>query len=299
MSLLGDCICKHGVISLVGMSKNAGKTTVLNHLLSHYNKSNLTVAITSLGRDGEDIDIVTGTKKPKIYVPRGSIIATAEALLGLSDISSEILEVTDFCTPMGRVTIVRALSAGFVQIGGASISCHLSEVLKSLKAYNVDKVLIDGAISRKSTSNPLLAKAVVLCAGASLASDMDEVIHSTKFAAEMLMLPVPKDEHTVITGAVTDTKIMSLLHSGENLSGAQIACDDPSKILISQGTYEKLLARGAALAVKNPANLAAITVNPVSSRGFSFPKNEFLSKMAKAVGVPVFDVLSAGRNVGF
>ena len=274
------------------MSKNAGKTTVLNHMLDHFKKANLIVALTSLGRDGEDKDIVTGTVKPKIFVPKGSIIATAEALLGLSDITSEILDVTNFNTPMGRIIITRALSSGFVQIGGASISCHLSETIETLKSYNIDKIIIDGAINRKSSSNPLLAEAVVLCVGASLSSDMSEVIRRAKFAADILMLPKAdlKEEHIAITGAVTDTKISNLLFSGENLNGSQIICEDPSKILISHDAYEKLTARGVILAVKHTANLVAITINPMSAKGFCFQKDEFLNKLSKAVQVPVYNV---------
>ena len=292
MSSLGDCLSKYSVVSIIGMSKNAGKTSVLNHLLNFYKKTNLTVALTSIGRDGEDLDIVTGTKKPKIFVSRGSIIATSEALIGLSDITCEILEVTDFNTPLGRTIIVRALSAGFVQVGGASISCDLSEILKCLKSYKVDKILIDGAISRKSISSPLLAEAVVLCVGASLASDMGEVINRTKFAAQMLMLPelASEGKKIVIEGAVTDTKVNSLIYSGDNLKGVQLVCEDPSKILIKQDTYEKLKDRGGTFAVKNPSNLVAITVNPMSARGLCFPKGEFFSKMDAAVDVPVFDV---------
>ena len=294
MNSLGVCLSKYNVVSLIGMSKNAGKTTVLNHLLTYYKTSNLAVALTSIGRDGEDVDVVTGTKKPRIYVQRGSIIATAEALLGLSDVTAEILGVTDFNTPMGRIIIVRALSAGFVQIGGASISCHMSELLNILKSYSIDKVLIDGAINRKSISSPLLAEAVVLCSGAGLSSDMGEAIHRTKFTAGMLMLPeaMPEANHIAVSGALTDSKLESLLCSGEKIDGTQIVCDDPSKILINQEAYDKLPARGGTLAVKNPANLAAITVNPVSARGFSFPKDEFLQRMAEAVRVPVFDVMN-------
>ena len=305
-SRLGDCLNGHLVTALVGMSKNAGKTTVLNHLLGHFRQGGMTVAITGIGRDGEDTDIVTGTKKPKIYVPPGSIVATAEALLGLSDITPEIIEATGFRTPMGRVIIARALSAGFVQLGGPSVSCQLSELLKTLKAHKAGKVLIDGAVSRKSASSPHLAQAVVLCTGASLASSMDEVVRSTRFAAGMLMLPPPRgpaatgqaspappDDDCVqvrVCGALTNAKINNLLASGRVLRGTEIICDDPSKILISQSTCEKLAARGASLAVESPANLAAIAVNPVSARGFSFKKDVFLQKMAEAVPVPVFDV---------
>ena len=292
MNSLGDRLSRYKIISLIGMSKNAGKTTVLNYLLNHYKRSSLTVAITSIGRDGEDIDIATGTTKPKIYVPSGSIIATAEVLLGLSDITYEVLEVTDFNTPMGRIIIVRARSAGFVQIGGASISCRLSEILKILQTFNVNKVLIDGAISRKSTSNPLLAEAVVLCVGASLSNDMGEVICKTKHAVSMLMLPKAKPEarNISINGALTDSKINSLLYSGENLDGTQIICEDPSKVLISKSIYEKLITRSAILSAENPANLVAIAVNPVSVRGYGFPKDVFLQRMAEEVRLPVFDV---------
>ena len=300
MSFLGELLDKYRVISLIGMSKNAGKTTVLNHLIQYFKKNNLSVALTSIGRDGEDTDVVTGTKKPRIYVSAGSIIVTAEALLKLSDVTFEILSLTEYNTPLGRIIITRALSDGFVQIGGASISFQIFEILKNIAPYNVDKVLIDGAINRKSISNPLLAEAVVLSAGASLSSDMDEVILKTKHAAKILMLqktvihePVyDTSHHEYIPGAITDTKIRTLLFSGKNLKGYQIVCDDPSKVLISVDIYEKLLKSGAVLTVKNPVNLVAITVNPVSVNGFCFPKNLFLQKMTKAVDIPVVDVKS-------
>lgn len=39
------------------------------------------IALTSIGRDGERSDLVTNTKKPEIFVYDGTIIATAEKLL--------------------------------------------------------------------------------------------------------------------------------------------------------------------------------------------------------------------------
>ena len=69
-------------LSIVGMCKNAGKTTVLNRLLSL--KANGEVwGLTSIGRDGESTDVVTGTEKPGIFVPQGTLIATAKDMLRL------------------------------------------------------------------------------------------------------------------------------------------------------------------------------------------------------------------------
>ena len=54
-------------MSIVGMCKNAGKTTMLNWLLTAGHLRG-TLGLTSIGRDGESTDVVTGTEKPGIFV---------------------------------------------------------------------------------------------------------------------------------------------------------------------------------------------------------------------------------------
>ena len=68
-------------MSIVGMCKNAGKTTVLNWFLSHSPEDHV-LGLTSIGRDGESTDVVTGTEKPSIFVPAGTLIATARICFG-------------------------------------------------------------------------------------------------------------------------------------------------------------------------------------------------------------------------
>ena len=65
-------------MSIVGMCKNAGKTTMLNWML-HHDRLQGTLGLTSIGRDGESTDVVTGTEKPGIFVREGTLIATAKA----------------------------------------------------------------------------------------------------------------------------------------------------------------------------------------------------------------------------
>ena len=72
-------------LSIVGMCKNAGKTTMLNWMLANTNGQ--TLGLTSIGRDGESTDVVTGTEKPGIYVPEGTLIATAKDMLRLGDVT--------------------------------------------------------------------------------------------------------------------------------------------------------------------------------------------------------------------
>ena len=65
-------------MSIVGMCKNAGKTTMLNWLLTGGHLRG-TLGLTSIGRDGESTDVVTGTEKPGIFVKEGTLIATASS----------------------------------------------------------------------------------------------------------------------------------------------------------------------------------------------------------------------------
>lgn len=51
-------------LSIIGMCKNAGKTTVLNKLIAELNESRVRLGLTSIGRDGESTDLVTRTAKP-------------------------------------------------------------------------------------------------------------------------------------------------------------------------------------------------------------------------------------------
>ena len=125
------------------------------------------IALTSIGRDGERSDLVTNTKKPEIFVYDGTIIATAEKLLfaggNLSDsgndaqkngmnsgISREILDTTGMPTPMGEVIILRACSDGFIQLAGPSMTAQLARLKKRMFELGAAKVIIDGALSRKS-----------------------------------------------------------------------------------------------------------------------------------------------------
>jgi molybdopterin-guanine dinucleotide biosynthesis protein len=185
---LSKLLSPYDTVSIIGMSKNAGKTTVLNRLIAEYRKRGVKIGLTSIGRDGENVDVVTSTDKPEIYVTKGTLIATAADLLKKSDITKEIMQTTGINTPMGEVVFARAMSDGYVQIGGGSINSQIVRICGDFKDLGAEKVLIDGAISRKAVSSPGVADAAILCAGASLSADIDKVADDTAFAADILML---------------------------------------------------------------------------------------------------------------
>lgn len=180
---------RHRSLSIIGLCKNAGKTTALNRIVRDSARFDVRLALTSIGRDGEDTDLATGTKKPGIYVPEGTIIATASGLLPHCDITREILCTTGIPTPLGEVVVLRALSDGSVQLAGPSIVEQLAGLKEVLYGFSADKIIIDGAVGRKSLCSGELADAVLLCAGASCGSSVDAVVSEAVHLCEMLTLP--------------------------------------------------------------------------------------------------------------
>ncbi|MCI5724725.1 MULTISPECIES: hypothetical protein [Fusobacterium] len=182
-----EFIEKYKRLSIIGMEKNVGKTTLLNKLINDVGSKKI-LGITSIGRDGEDIDVVTSTDKPRIYIRRGSIIATGRDCLSKCDITKEILYVTDFTTPMGDIVIIRALSDGYVDIAGPSYNKQVKEIISLMENFGSELTIIDGALSRKSTAISDVSDATILATGAALSLDMLKVVEETKKTVNFLML---------------------------------------------------------------------------------------------------------------
>lgn len=291
-------------MSIVGMCKNAGKTTMLNWLLAHTGRRQI-LGLTSIGRDGESTDVVTGTEKPSIFVPAGTLIATAKDMLRLGDVTKEILITTGIPTPLGEVVVMRARSDGYVQLAGPSITAQLREVSRMFFELGATQSIIDGALGRKSLGARNVADGIVLCTGASYNMSMDKVIEDTANFCRLMDLPkadtLPPEatdgleaclkEHgeAYIAGALTDTMVIPLLRSGL-LRSSRLVVADPSKVLLKPDTLDKLAVRDVTLQTKDAAQTLCVTVNPVSAYGWKFDKDDFLHRMREAVDVPVINV---------
>lgn len=180
-------------ISIIGLSKNSGKTVTLNHLISEAIEAEVTIGITSIGRDGEGLDIVTQTEKPRIYVEEGTIVATAATLLDLGDANIEILKVTNYTTPLGDVILGRVRSPGYIQIAGPQSLKEVKEVSGLMLSLGAKFVIIDGALDRKSSAAPAISEATILSTGAVLSRDMNRVIEETLHTVNIFGLPPIED----------------------------------------------------------------------------------------------------------
>ena len=291
-------------VTVIGLCKNAGKTTMLNWLLAHSGRGRV-LGLTSIGRDGESTDVVTGTEKPSIFVPAGTLIATAKDMLWLGDVTKEILVSTGIPTPLGEVIIMRARSDGYVQLAGPSITTQLKSVSQTFFDLGAEQSIIDGALGRKSLGARQVAEGIVLCTGASYHMRMEKVIADTVSIYRIMNLPkaqtVPaapegtleqclkEQGEALVTGALTDSMVLPLLRAGV-LRKNRLVVADPSKVLLSPDTLDKMQLREVRLETAEAARTLCITVNPVSAYGWKFDKDEFRARLQEAVDVPVINV---------
>jgi hypothetical protein len=228
---LSELVEGYSCVAIIGMEKNAGKTTVLNHLLGR--RPSLVQAITSIGYDGEDTDQVTGTDKPSIYVGCGTLVATASGLLGQCDFTRELLGFTDFHTPMGEVVIVRALSDGFAQIAGPSTTVQMTALIEMLKAAGAAQIFIDGAAARKSTAAISSSDACILATGIAFSPGINDIVEQTRHYADLLMLPGFTDDAYRCSGRISEgLNDCILLDDQGNVAGQACSFEDSCADLI-------------------------------------------------------------------
>lgn len=179
-------------VAVIGMAKNAGKTTVLNHIMEESAHRRLRIATASIGRDGEDYDAVTLKKKPRVLLPPDSVFITTDRLVhrqvAAGKLQAELVEDLNLDTVVGRVGIYRSLGGGEAELAGFNRISGMLEVKDRMIAES-DLFLIDGALNRRSSAVPSLADGIILATGAVLGRDIPSVIRATRESVDLLTLP--------------------------------------------------------------------------------------------------------------
>jgi len=313
-------------LALVGLGKNVGKTTALNVLVGEAQARSL--ALTSIGRDGELVDAITSHTKPPIRVPMGTLVATVEN--AVAD-AWEVIEHTGEPTPLGPIVIARALREVQWEISGPSTVRGLERVRASFEAHGADFVIIDGAFDRRSSAAPLLSDVILLVSGASVDPDLDKVVALTAHMVDLLTLPaaelpaealellrerqvgywtgtgvvrlpmrsalgkdrelaaaVPEDARAILIGTALTPQLLEALEKRASL----VVVRDPTHALVDPAPLQRFRARGGRLQVGFAVRLPLVIANPFSPYGWRFDPARFLERLSGAVGArPVVDLV--------
>lgn len=310
MPFVGE-ILKHRSVSIVGLSKNAGKTECLNYILKRLPLDYFNVAVTSIGIDGETTDQVTGTAKPEITVREGMFFATSEKHFRQKRPLSELYAVSDEDTALGRVVTAKALQEGKVLLSGPSGSSALKRWMHSLDGFGIDLILIDGALSRLSTASPAVSEAMVLSTGAAFSANIRDLVNKTAYVVELIGLPLyvgpePKlrvssfsaldagmlKGHRVVEveGALTD-RLLTAAKNAMVEEPLELVVGDFTRIFCSQDLYRAFLRRDGRISVRMKSQLLAVCVNPKAPNGIVLDSDTLCRELSAKIGLPVYDIV--------
>jgi len=278
-------------IAFLGLAKNVGKTTALVATLASLHRRGIAVGTTSAGRDGEAFDAITGEPKPRFRVWRGQLVASAASTFDSASFHSAEIATLDSSTRFGPIVLRRAEDDGEIEIIGPSTVTQLAEATAALEAAGAAVVLLDGAIGRRAFACGRLADGIVLAVGMAAGESLDSVLAAARAALELIRLrpAEPGAKTRAVDGALTD----DLLAERPPEPGETLVAPDFTAIFLSPERRRALRERGVALAVRDPARLLAITVNPTAPARPPLPPDRFFRAVeAEAGATPVFDLLA-------
>lgn len=171
------------------MAKNTGKTVCLNYVLDQLRTTDKVIAVTSIGIDGEKTDLVTQTEKPEVTLAAGTYFVTTEYHYRQRRLLSEICQLSEDMTSLGRLVTACVLQEGKVILAGPSSTGRIRALIDDMKGMGVDLTIVDGALSRKSPASPAVTDGLILTTGAAIAPDLNSIVAKTKFVYQLTQLP--------------------------------------------------------------------------------------------------------------
>lgn len=312
-----DLIGTYRRIALIGMAKNAGKTTVLNHIIKTI-ASEYQLAITSIGFDGEELDHIYQTKKPKIEVIPGMLFATTKDALKDSTIDYDVIKELPITTAMGAVVIGVAKSIGTVQLTGPSRKLELEQLNQEFVALGAEKILLDGAFGKLMQADHTLVDACILATGASYSTDVKKLVHDTLYIANLFdcaklhqfdgTLNVLRIESALtnefhnqfildqdtsmieLKGACTDSFVTLVMKQKHNHQPLTILLENPTYYFVDERIAKLASAKQIRFAFSYIPKLLAITINPLHPSGVLLDKDELKHAFMHVTSIPIINV---------
>lgn len=306
-------------ISIIGLSKNAGKTTVLGALL-HSLPFKEPVGVVSIGVDGEARDAWSGREKPPIEVPEAGWVATAEMVINQNPGQWEIVSHTGLSSTAGEIYLARAKRPGRIVLAGVVTKEGIERVIHLMRVNGCRTILVDGAYDRKASSSPFLTDQVVAVVGASLGKSLEEVCQRFAEFYAMISLASCTDKMDIQAAkqAMKKRRLIGI-HEGTLLEypfssiweweraetkmpsetialpGAltdrglvelsrlkglrRVIVPDATHLFISLDALRRFQAKGGVIQVLRHTRLSMVAINPVSPDGYAFPPDEMKSRI--------------------
>ncbi|HTJ26814.1 MAG TPA: hypothetical protein VMA36_11700 [Candidatus Limnocylindria bacterium] len=272
-------------VVVVGTAKNVGKTTTFNALCAVARRRGETIAVTSIGRDGEPADALDAQAKPRVRLAPGTLVALAEGILPRSP-ALVILE-RGALGALGTTIFARVVLPTLCEIAGPPSARAMRETIDRLRALGTGPVLVDGAIDRVA---PLAGgdDAVIVATGAASGASVERV--AALVAETVARLTIPADDGpdgVRIDGALGAAQAQELIAGPR---GTRVVVADPTRVVVRGALFAALRAH-VDLRCARPLRVVACTTAPVGREG-AFAPRALVEAVARATGLPTFDVVA-------
>ncbi len=280
-----------GNLALIGTGKNAGKTTALNFLLREFPRP--LSGVTSIGRDGERLDVLEKHAKPAIHVSDGTIFATAQSCLSQIEGRFTVLESTAISTPLGPVSLCQADALCRVELAGPSRVGDLARISRRMRELGAARVWIDGAFDRVAGASGGLSGAVLLAAGSAGRADVEDAARDIQNYVRRFQLPVWSEDEDSTGGW---TKLSSLTDAQlPELAGARVVVPGPASCLLDEAGWRWIDSGRLELFVQDKPELLAVLTSSFRPHLPPLDGQSLLARVRELCqNVSVFDLKQEG-----
>lgn len=276
---------------VVGTAKSVGKTTTFNALRAVAQRRGATIAVTSIGRDGEPSDALDAQPKPRVRLAAGTFVALPAGLVPRSPALAILDDDGGAVGALGTTVFARVVLPTTCEIAGPPTARGMRRTIDRLRALCAGPVIVDGAIDRIAA----LAggdDAVIVATGGTSGATIARVAEVAAEAVARLTIPGrdPARERArvvFVAGALDARDAEELL---VNARDATIVVEDPTRIAVRGALFAKLRAT-ADLRCERPLRVVACTTSPVG-RDSALAPRELVEAVARATGLPAFDVVA-------
>jgi len=217
---------------IIGHDKNVGKTTYFKYLVNKVREQSAPAYLT-IGVDGEQSDLISGTNKPQIFAKAGDFVITTEMMLRTTDTSYKVHEVFPVNTAMGKLMLIEIMRDGTIELIGPEHNVQLESVLNHLATAGLNTIIVDGAIDRVTqvAASEMAGFIYVLKIDAvelHTAIDKMKLIHLLKEVVQVTDEELEDEGTYQLSGAFTKTKTSII---PDNIK--TIVVDDFTKVFLS------------------------------------------------------------------
>ncbi len=276
-------------IFVVGIGRDVGKTTALRAIYTAACAAGRRPGLASIGRESDAIVTDEDRPKPRLWLQPQTVFVTARGSLPRTP-AVEILKLSRLQSPAGALLFARCATSAFYELVGPPTASGVGEIVDELCSLS-ETVIVDGAVDRVASLAGSDGAVIVAC-GAAAATTVEEAVDEiTALVARLRVPPLDLLAPAIrLPGALTAAQGAAFIAARET---RQIVVRDPTQIALSGKAALRALAQ---LDVRccRPLRVLAATIASIGPER-SFEPRAFARAVAKATGLPTFDVYAGAR----